>query len=209
MSVNRMRSINGNFFEDDKVARVSRDARLFFIGLWPRMDRTGIIEDNPRLFKSLIFPYDTDVNSEMINGWIDDLTCCVDESGETFWPMLIRLRLNKKRLLWAPKFSTNQSPHRKEQYLHKIDTIDLERTLSDHFDLQIQMNVEPVQGQAEPGQSQGLNGLWFVVNGLWFYKARAFRDVENSVEKPDNLSQAENVKILKGLTHGIIKAVVK
>ncbi len=207
MAINRMRSINGDFFEDDKVARVSRDARLFFVGLWPRMDRTGVIEDNPRLLKSLIFPYDTDVNPDMITSWIDELTCCVDGEGETFWPMIIRMRLNKKKLLFAPKFSSHQSPHCREQYLHNIDTIGLNKTLSDYFDLQIEIEPKPVQGQTEPVQSQGLNGLWFVVNGLWFYKAQALRNVENSVEKNDNKSQEENLKTLKKLAHDSIKAV--
>ena len=55
----RMRMVKPEFWTDSKVVRVSRDARLFFIGLWNFADcDAGHVEADPFALKMKIFPAD-------------------------------------------------------------------------------------------------------------------------------------------------------
>ncbi len=57
----RIRSIKPGFFTDEDLADVSRDARLFFIGLWCHADEAGILEDRPKQLLAKVFPHDRDL----------------------------------------------------------------------------------------------------------------------------------------------------
>jgi hypothetical protein len=60
----RMRMVKPEFWTDSKVVRVSRDARLLFIGLWNFADcDAGHVEADPFALRMKIFPAD-DVNIE-------------------------------------------------------------------------------------------------------------------------------------------------
>lgn len=54
----RIRSIKPQFFSDEKVGKLTRDARLLFIGIWCWSDDEGIIIWLPEYLRSIIFPYD-------------------------------------------------------------------------------------------------------------------------------------------------------
>lgn len=54
----RIRSIKPEFWHDERLASVSRDARLLFIGMWNLADDFGVLRANPRLLKGQVFPYD-------------------------------------------------------------------------------------------------------------------------------------------------------
>jgi len=54
--VPRIRSIHPGFWTDEAVVSVSRDARLFFIGLWNQCDDRGIFEWKPVGLRLRIFP---------------------------------------------------------------------------------------------------------------------------------------------------------
>lgn len=66
----RTRSIKPEFWTDEKLAKVSREARLFFVGLWKESDDRGICRSNPVLLKSNIFPYDTDLPLDAVVEWL-------------------------------------------------------------------------------------------------------------------------------------------
>lgn len=54
----RIRYIKPDFFLDDKLSELPFETRLAFAGLWCQADRAGILEDNPKKLKAVIFPYD-------------------------------------------------------------------------------------------------------------------------------------------------------
>ena len=54
----RKRMLDPNFWTDEKLGECSRDERLLFMGLISSADDEGYGRANPKLLKSLIFPYD-------------------------------------------------------------------------------------------------------------------------------------------------------
>lgn len=67
----RTRTIKPEFWTDEKLAQVSREARLFFVGLWTVADDQGVTHASPFLLKSQIFPYDN-LEIEQVADWIGD-----------------------------------------------------------------------------------------------------------------------------------------
>jgi len=68
----RIRTIKPEFQNSQSMGRVSRDARLLFIELWPQCDDAGRIRANSRMLASVLFPYDADAQS-LIDGWLSEL----------------------------------------------------------------------------------------------------------------------------------------
>lgn len=58
----RIRSIKPEFWKSEKMASLSRDARLLFIGLWGLADDYGLFRAHPSLIKGEIFAYDDDAD---------------------------------------------------------------------------------------------------------------------------------------------------
>ena len=69
----RIRTIKPEFWTDKKIIRLSRDARLFFIGLWNFADDNGVLEADPLQLKAWIFPVDPDIGIEEIEKLINAL----------------------------------------------------------------------------------------------------------------------------------------
>lgn len=68
----RIRTIKPEFQNSQSMGRVSRDARLLFIELWPQCDDAGRIRANSRMLASVLFPYDEDAPA-LIDGWLLEL----------------------------------------------------------------------------------------------------------------------------------------
>lgn len=68
----RIRTIKPEFQNSQDMGRVSRDARLTFIQLWPQCDDTGRLRANSRMLASVLFPYDEDA-PKLIDGWLAEL----------------------------------------------------------------------------------------------------------------------------------------
>ena len=68
----RSRVIKPEFWSDEKLARVSRDARLLFAGLWSTSDDYGVTKGHPMWLRSQIFPYD-DIECEKVQEWLAEL----------------------------------------------------------------------------------------------------------------------------------------
>ncbi len=79
----KIRGVKPDFWTDEDVVELSRDARLLFIGLWNFACDNGHIQDKPRQIKMRILPGDDDVNCaellrelatsgvlERVDGWI-------------------------------------------------------------------------------------------------------------------------------------------
>lgn len=68
----RIRTIKPEFQQSESMGRVSRDARLLFILLWPICDDEGRTRANPRMLSSLLFPYDDDAQVKIVE-WLFEL----------------------------------------------------------------------------------------------------------------------------------------
>jgi hypothetical protein len=68
----RIRTIKPEFAQSESMGRVSRDARLAFILMWPIADDTGRLRGNSRMLASILFPYDDDAASR-IDDWLGEL----------------------------------------------------------------------------------------------------------------------------------------
>ncbi len=68
----RSRIIKPEFWSDEKLAKLSLQARLLYIGLWNTSDDAGTTQGHPLWLKSQIFPYD-EIPTEQIGRWLHDL----------------------------------------------------------------------------------------------------------------------------------------
>jgi hypothetical protein len=69
----RSRILKPEFWSDEKLALVSREARLTFAGLWTCSDDYGVTKGHPAWLKAQIFPYDVDLPLEEFGVWLADL----------------------------------------------------------------------------------------------------------------------------------------
>ena len=68
----RKRMIDPNFWTDEKLGECTIQERLLFIGLISNADDEGYGRANPKLLKSLIFPYD-DLRASDLEKWLSRL----------------------------------------------------------------------------------------------------------------------------------------
>ena len=68
----RYRSIKRDFWQDAKTFKVSRDARLLFLGLIGNADDHGLLQAQPLILKGSIFAYDLTTYAE-IASWLVEL----------------------------------------------------------------------------------------------------------------------------------------
>jgi hypothetical protein len=69
----RIRSVKPEFWQDEDLADVTRDARLLYIGLWNLADEHGRLRGDPRYVKGQLFPYDDDLSPSDIGDLIKEL----------------------------------------------------------------------------------------------------------------------------------------
>lgn len=68
----RIRTIKPKFFDDLKIGKLSRDARLLYIALWVFADDCGVVIGNVTWIKSKVFPYDQ-IQVQQLAKWIKEL----------------------------------------------------------------------------------------------------------------------------------------
>jgi hypothetical protein len=69
----RIRTIKPQHTQDKNLPFISLQAHLLWILSWCFSDDEGVIENDPLLLKSQIFPRRTDIRIEQIQQWIDQL----------------------------------------------------------------------------------------------------------------------------------------
>jgi hypothetical protein len=68
------RQIKPGFWNDtDLITRLTRDGRLFYIGLWQLCDDSGCLFDDPFQFRIHLFPNDNDMTPEILADLRDQL----------------------------------------------------------------------------------------------------------------------------------------
>lgn len=68
----RTRAIKPEFWDDEKLAKLSRDSRLTFIGMWAVSDDYGVCKGNSVYLKNKIFPYD-EIQVKQFEEWLAEL----------------------------------------------------------------------------------------------------------------------------------------
>lgn len=69
----RSRILKPEFWSDEKLALVPREARLTFAGLWTCSDDYGVTKGHPAWLKAQLFPYDVELPLEEFGAWLADL----------------------------------------------------------------------------------------------------------------------------------------
>lgn len=102
----RIRSVKPDFWDDEAIGEISRDARLLFIGLITQADDEGRLKGSPKLLKGKLLAYD-DVTIPEVSGWLAELA----ETG------LVELYSVKGR-----PFISLPSWHKHQRISHKTDS---------------------------------------------------------------------------------------
>lgn len=111
MAVARIRNVKPDFFDDTKLASVSLEARYLFIGLFCWFDRQGVMEADVKFIKHRVFPYDSQITEEQVNGWLAELVEL---------DRVRRLKYEGKWYLYCPNFSKHQKFHRDEKAKYPV-----------------------------------------------------------------------------------------
>lgn len=69
----RARMIYPEFWDDAKMGRLSRDARLLYIATWGLCDDGGNFRCAPAYIRGQVFPYDDDVTIAHVDRWLAEL----------------------------------------------------------------------------------------------------------------------------------------
>ena len=69
----RIRTIKPEHWGDAELPNISMQAHLLWIGMWNFSDDKGVIDADPLLLKSNIFPRRKDIRIKEINAWLDQL----------------------------------------------------------------------------------------------------------------------------------------
>ena len=104
----RIRYLKPEFFEDEHLAELPFEARLFFAGLWNFADKAGRLEDRPARLKVKIFPYDK-VDVEKC---LELLSKPKNGIGRSF---IQRYETNNERYIQIVAWDKHQKPHHTEK----------------------------------------------------------------------------------------------
>lgn len=69
----RIRTIKPQHWSDKELTKISLQAHLLWIALWNFSDDEGVFENDPLLIRSNVFPRRTDVRTEQVSQWLDQL----------------------------------------------------------------------------------------------------------------------------------------
>jgi hypothetical protein len=94
-----MRSIKPEFWADEDLAALPRDARLLYVGLWNLADEHGRLRGDPRYVKGQIFPYDDDLSAVAV----DELLTYLSDAKK-----VVRYKVDGGRYLFLPNLAKHQ-----------------------------------------------------------------------------------------------------
>lgn len=114
----RIRSIKPKFWDDVKIGRISRDARLLYIGLWTFADDLGVVIADPLWLKAKIFPYDQ-IQLQQLEAWLKVL----EETG-----FISHLTVQSESFYYLPTFSRHQVINRPN-----LDDVNIRKELLDNI----------------------------------------------------------------------------
>jgi hypothetical protein len=72
--VSRIRTIKPDFWEDEAIGLLSREARLLFVASWNLADDEGLLRWSPAFVKASVFMYDDDIQAAECSAAMSELT---------------------------------------------------------------------------------------------------------------------------------------
>ena len=114
----RIRTIQPQFWDDAKIGRIPRDARLLYIGLWTFADDLGVVIADPVWLKSKIFPYDR-IQIQQLEAWLGLL----EKTG-----FISLLSVKSESFYYLPTFSRHQIINRPN-----LDDVNIDKKLLDNI----------------------------------------------------------------------------
>lgn len=94
----RIRTIKPEYWSDERMATVSLEARLLFLGLFNLSDDEGRLRGHPALIRGALFPYD-DLTVAQVDGWLAEL----ESAGR-----IQRYRVDGEAYVWVRNFAKHQ-----------------------------------------------------------------------------------------------------
>lgn len=113
--------IKPEFWSSETLTRVSRDARLTFIGLWNFCDDYGFCLSSTRSIIGDIYPYDESVTEVKIKQWINELVEV---------RLLVPVEYKSKMLFFVKGWGEHQTVQHKSKRSH-VHVNDLEEVIKD------------------------------------------------------------------------------
>lgn len=82
--------IKPEFWDDEKLSKISRDARLTFIALWNFSDDYAVVKAHPVWLKNHIYPYDDCLDLGEFKSWLREIESVggiipFEASGESYY----------------------------------------------------------------------------------------------------------------------------
>ena len=99
----RKRMLDPSFWTDEKLGECSIQERFLFAGLFSQADDEGYGRANPKLLKSLIFPYDDDLRASDIKKWLSRLGGL---------GLVVLYTVNGQAYYYLPNFTKHQTINR-------------------------------------------------------------------------------------------------
>lgn len=95
----RIRSLKPEFWADEDLAELPRDARLLYMGLWNLADEHGRLRGDARYVKGQLLPYDDDLPPSAVDGLLNLL----HRTGKA-----LRYRANGRPYVYLPTLARHQ-----------------------------------------------------------------------------------------------------
>ena len=95
----RSRVVKPEFWDDEKTGSLPPIEKCLFLGMLNFADDEGLIRANPLFLKSKIFPYNTDLDGDMINTYLENLS---------YLGLIFLFQKNQQHYAWIIKFRVHQ-----------------------------------------------------------------------------------------------------
>lgn len=110
----RSRAIKDEFFDSEQLAKVCRDARLLFVGLWLMADHWGVLRNLPTKIKAGVFPFDDEsspfaVSETQFREWLEDLFRL---------RFILRFEYRGRRYIYIRSWEDHQTIQHREKQKH-------------------------------------------------------------------------------------------
>jgi hypothetical protein len=118
----RIRTVKPEFWADEKLGQISRDARLLFIGFWNLSDDFGVCKGHLSWIKSQLFPYD-DLSMRKFQNWVNEL---LDHK------FILPFNENGEKFFYIRHFTSHQVINRPSKQRNPSPPKDIESSVSPH-----------------------------------------------------------------------------
>lgn len=95
----RIRSVKPEYWTDEEIGELPRDARLLYIGLWNLADEHARLRGDARYIKGQLLPYDDDLDAKAV----DDLLAILASADK-----VRRYESSGRSYLWLPALAKHQ-----------------------------------------------------------------------------------------------------